>query len=161
VSASATPAAAFEARRLRGQARSELEKALAIDPTSTHPHYFLALAHETEGDLSGALEWLDRGLSISSADLRLSWSKAQILEKMGRCADAASRLSENVALVRRLALDDDPSGRTIDLEKRDWLVMNCARLANVLSSLGRDAEARHFLAEARRLSPDTLEVREN
>jgi serine/threonine-protein kinase len=109
-------------------AKIYLDRALTIDPDFALALWFRAQTRLFVGDVSGALEALDRCVAVSPSSTACRTVRALQLEAVGRCDD----MEQDARAVALLA----PSGRSLDLVARA-LMAKGAPIAAVRDALER------------------------
>jgi tetratricopeptide (TPR) repeat protein len=82
----------------RARARAALLDAARIAPDASSPPFFLARLLAEEGDLEGALGWLERARRLAPEEARLATAQGQYLRRLGRAAEARAAFTAAVAL---------------------------------------------------------------
>jgi tetratricopeptide (TPR) repeat protein len=114
------------------QAKSHLDRAVALNPNNPMTVFYKAYDLMYRGDAEGALTWLDRALRLDPMDP--PW----IHEALGWAYYALGRYGESVQAFTRM---------------RPRFGYQYSRFAAALAQLGRLDEARRHIAEALRLNP--------
>jgi Flp pilus assembly protein TadD len=82
----------------RARARTAFLDAVRIAPDASSPPYFLARLLAEEGDLEGALAWLDRARRLAPEEARLATTQGQYLRRLGRPAEARAAFTAAAAI---------------------------------------------------------------
>ena len=136
----------------RGQmegARREFEEALAMDPFSSETHYRLGHLQATLRQFSAAEASFKRAMSISLRDFKVPWTYARVLADMGKGAEAEKQFRDNIDLLKGLVREEDPTGESIEVEKRHYLAQNLLSLAALYEREKKPDQAKRCYEEAR------------
>jgi arylsulfatase A-like enzyme/Tfp pilus assembly protein PilF len=157
------------------EARSSLERALEIDPKSAAALSELGRLELDQGNYRRAADLLSRALAIRPQDSTSAYGEARARYALGDLHGARARLESSEDLLagnyEALCL----LGK-VDAESKNWakaedpleaaVILDSSRpeayveLARVYLAENKPAEALRQLDEARRLAPDSSEVRE-
>jgi tetratricopeptide (TPR) repeat protein len=110
--------------------------AVATLPTDSEAWYLLGLALDETGAGAEALSALDRACELSVENFKAYLDRARLTLRLGRAADATRLFADNAAvLVSRMAAED-PSLRTVDPAKREFLVLTARELLKLYQAAG-------------------------
>lgn len=116
-----------QARRLAdlgeyGAAKRACQEALKTSPLAPDPHFLLAQLAQLEGDLKGAMRWLDKTIYLDPDNVAAHLELAALGEHFGNDSQAASHRRAALAIIRALPpeMPVEPYG-TSAAEMANWL----------------------------------------
>jgi len=146
-------------KAMRGQfdlALSFFTKATEMLPSSPENHFRIGEAKAALKDWPGAVDALKRAIAISVREFKATWTLGRILVDMGHVDQARQQFEENIAFLKVLIAEEDPSGRTIGMEKRRYLTQNLFSLAALFDRAGLPMLASRCYEDLKRYNPQVL-----
>ena len=158
--------------------REQMDKAIALDPNSFEPHYYMGRYLESIlDDVPGALKWFDKAVQLNPGDAKSWYHKGYCYKELGREAEAQNAFKTAIELGKNVdehfslpyqgmaqsLLETDPKQALQfarqAIEREPNLESNHLVTAKIYERLSQLAEAEAELQAAIKLDPTDASAR--